>query len=300
MLNLDNWCVLCDSCFCRVIGRTLTCDITEREFWADTLLCQNQMFLENPDWLLVWYYHFFLIINTHLEYLVVKDSRQLVDDSKQAVQLRIRLICCWTPYCPGCQEKTVLVSSHGEGDCCNERNTVLRADDRILSLSLGRNCWMESNVQISFHFFVLVYSSVADAKLCRVQSGVCACGLFSSLSGLDWGTQLTRGCTHRPPDGGVDPGGGRRVGGQRGLLLVRDASQKQSADALLYRSWLWIKKTAPLPRSILLSWDGGIRLGLFSSYLSESKAIQQMVNIWSVEENMKIHLERIKTNGVTG
>lgn len=96
----------------------------QREFWADTLLCQNQMFLENPDWLLVWYYHFFLILNTHLEYLVVKDSRQLVDDSKQAVQLRIRLICCWTPYCPGCQEKTVLVSSHGEGDCCNERNTL--------------------------------------------------------------------------------------------------------------------------------------------------------------------------------
>lgn len=149
-------------------------------------------------------------------------------------------------------------------------------------------------------FFCGGCQTVSDAKLCRVQSGVCACGLFSSLSGLDWGTQLTRGCTHRPPDGGVDPGGGRRVGGQRGLLLVRDASQKQSADALLCRSWLWIKKTAPLPRSILLSWDGGIRLGLFSSYLSGSKAIQQMVNIWSVEENMKIHLERIKTNGVTG
>lgn len=46
--------------------------------------------------------------------------------------------------------------------------------------------------------------------------------------------------------------------------------------------------------------DRGMSLGLFFSYLSGSKAIQQMVNIWSVEENMKIHLERIKTNGVTG
>lgn len=84
-----------------------------------------------------------------------------------------------------------------------QKHTVLGAADRISSLSLGRNGWMKSNVQISFHFFILVYSYVPDAKVCWVQSGVCACGLFSSLSGLDWGTQLTRGCTRLPQTGAM-------------------------------------------------------------------------------------------------
>lgn len=30
------------------------------------------------------------------------------------------------------------------------------------------------------------------------------------------------------------------------------------------------------------------------------KAIWQMLNIWSVQQNMRIHLQQIKTNGVTG
>lgn len=94
-----------------------------------------------------------------------------------------------------------------------------------------------------FPLFVLVYSYMPDAKLCWVQSGICACGLFSSLSGLDWGTQLTRGCTHLPQTGAMTL---VVAGSQRGLLLFKDAFQKQSPDALLCRLWLWIlKKKGP-------------------------------------------------------
>lgn len=64
---------------------------------------------------------------------------------------------------------------------------------------------MKSNVHISFHFFffALVYSYVPAAKLRWAQSRRCACGLFSRLSELDWGPQLTRGCRHLPQTGAM-------------------------------------------------------------------------------------------------
>lgn len=145
----------------------LSCDWPNADMWHYrgnselTLLCHNQTFPENPELLMFWY-NVVPIINKHLEYLVVKDSRQLVDDQKQAVLLRIRPICCWTSYCSGWQEKNsfgqftrwrrllhslALAATHRR-----QKHTVLRPADRISSLSLGRNNWMKSNVQISFHF----------------------------------------------------------------------------------------------------------------------------------------------------
>lgn len=84
-----------------------------------------------------------------------------------------------------------------------QKGTVLRAADRISSLSLRRNGWMKSNVHISFHFFAFVYSYVPDAKLGWAQSRLCARRLFSRLSEPDWGPQLTRGCRHLPQTGAM-------------------------------------------------------------------------------------------------
>lgn len=208
MLNVEKCCVLCSSCFCHVIGRTLICDITTRELWAETIMSQSNVPWERS--LINGLILSFCSNNKHLEGLVVRDgdswqtttAENSSDMLPNSILLKLtRKNSFWPVHT---QWRRLLHSLALPVTHQRQKQTVLRAADRISSLSLGRNGWKKSNVQISFHFFfVLVYPYVPGAKLCWVQSSACACGLFSSLSRLDWGTQLTRGCTHSPQTGAM-------------------------------------------------------------------------------------------------
>lgn len=239
MLNLDN----------RYVPDVAPASVMGSVMGADTLTSQSNR-TENPHWSLAWDYNFVLIINKHLEYLVVKDSQQSVDDQKQTVQLRIRPICCWTSYCSDWQEKNsfgqftqwrrllhslVLPATHQR-----QKHTVLRAAEHISSLSLGRNNWMKSNVQISFLFWFILTCQMPNCVGFKATYVLVGC--FQVLVDLT-GVHSWHAGAHTCPRRGRWPWWWQAAGG--GLLLFKDAFQKQSPDALLCRSWLWIKKKGP-------------------------------------------------------
>lgn len=185
---------------------------------------------------MIWYYNFVLKINKHLKYLVGKASQQLYSWEYDRYDVEL--------HAAQADEKKQFWSVHMVKEIAAQFSAPSHTTETETHCS--ESSWpyfitisgekLLDEIKCSNKFPLFCFGLFLCAG-CQTVSGskrrMCLWAVFLSLSGLDWGTRLTRGCTHLP---------------QTGVMTLVVAG---GCSSVITHDFEW-KKTVPLPRSILL------------------------------------------------